>query len=105
MNMILHNKRSAVIEQGRVFKRHYRILRRYKQAGELRAMGPVVDRYGAPLWALPLILACHHREADKVSERLRLDRIRFSARSALVGGSADSIQVTVVWQMNRVTTR
>jgi hypothetical protein len=56
----------------------------------------MVDRYRSFLWAVPFILGCHLRRADQVSEGLRLDQIGFSARSALVGPPADSIQVTVV---------
>lgn len=56
----------------------------------------MLDRHKFWLWAVvPLVISCHHHRADEVSERLRLDRIRLSARSALVGTAADSVQVTV----------
>ena len=44
---------------------------------------------------LLLLIGCRSHRGDDVPEQLRLDQVRFSAQSALVGASADTLLVTV----------
>lgn len=54
------------------------------------------DFYQSALLAILLLLiGCRNHRGYEVSEWLRLDRVRFSAQSALVGASADTLLVTV----------
>lgn len=55
------------------------------------------DFYQSPLLAILLLLiGCRNHRGHEVSEWLRLDRVRFSAQSALVGPSTDTLLVTVL---------
>jgi hypothetical protein len=47
------------------------------------------------LAALPLVVGCKHHRRNEVPKPLRLDGVRFSAQSRIVGTTADSLLVTV----------
>jgi hypothetical protein len=47
------------------------------------------------LAALPLVVGCKHHRRNEVPKPLRLDGVRFSAQSRLVGTAADSLVVAV----------
>jgi hypothetical protein len=47
------------------------------------------------LAALPLVVGCKHHRRNEVPKPLRLDGVRFSAQSRLVGTTADSLVVAV----------